>query len=414
MKSFTWISEFSQPLIADAGPLAAVIALATLAYAVARWWLVAGVRRLVRRSQAEWDDALVDANVFVRLAHIAPALVIYQGIDTIDRLPAEFVAVVQRVALAVMIAVVAATANSLLTALNEVYSRNPEYRHRPIKGYVQLIKLAIFGLATVAVLSTLLDRSPWLFLSGIGAMTAVLMLIFKDTILSLVASVQIASNDLLRVGDWVEMPQLGADGDVIDIALHTVKIQNWDKTITSVPTYRFIDEGFKNWRGMSRSGGRRIKRAVHLDVSSIRFLTPDEIDGFEHWELLGDYIREKRTELSEYNEKASSSGDVRAALRQLTNVGTFRAYLLNYLRSHPKIHSSGYTLMVRQLPPGPEGLPIELYCFSNDQVWVSYEGIQGDIFDHILAILPEFGLRAFQRPTGRDLHEAVRGLLAET
>jgi len=414
MKFTTWLSDFIRPLIADAGPLAGVLGLAVLAYVAARWWLVAGVRRLVRRSQTEWDDALVDANVFVRLAHIAPALVIYQGIDTIDGLPAELILVVQRVALAVMIVVVAASINALLTAINDVYSRNPEYRHRPIKGYLQLIKLAVFGIAAVTVLSTLLDRSPWIFLSGIGAMMAVVLLIFKDTILSLVASVQIASNDLVRVGDWIEMPQLGADGDVIDIALHTVKIQNWDKTITSVPTYRFINEGFKNWRGMSRSGGRRIKRAVNIDVSSVRFLTREEIDGFARWELLKDYICAKRTELTEHNEKTKKPEEIRAELRQLTNVGTLRAYIESYLRAHPRIHSSGYTLMVRQLPSGAEGLPLELYCFSNDQMWVNYEGIQGDIFDHILAILPEFDLRAFQRPTGRDLIESTRGLAVES
>ena len=370
------------------------------------------MRGLVRRTQATWDDALVDANVFIRLAHVAPAVVIYQGLGSIEGLPKDFVAVAQRVALAVMIVVVTASVNSLLTAINDVYSRNTEYRRRPIKGYVQLAKIAIFGLTTIVVVAILVDRSPWLFLSGIGAMTAVVLLIFKDTILSLVASIQIASNDLLRVGDWVEMPQAGADGDVIDIALHTVKIQNWDKTITSIPTHRFIDEGFKNWRGMSRSGGRRIKRAVHIDVSSVRFLTPEEIEAFEQWELLSDYIRGKREELSSYNERSHGNEGVRAALRQLTNVGTFRAYVVSYLGAHPKIHSTGYTLMVRQLAPGPEGLPLELYCFSNDQVWVNYEGIQGDIFDHVLAILPEFGLRAFQTPTGHDLTETVRGIRA--
>ena len=407
-----WFSELAEPLAKEAVPLVGLLVLSVVVYAIARWWLVAGVRGLVRRTQATWDDALVDANVFIRLAHVAPAVVIYQGLGSIEGLPEDFVAVAQRVALAVMIVVVTASVNSLLTAINDVYSRNPEYRRRPIKGYVQLAKIAIFGLTTIVVVAILVDRSPWLFLSGIGAMTAVVLLIFKDTILSLVASIQIASNDLLRVGDWVEMPQAGADGDVIDIALHTVKIQNWDKTITSIPTHRFIDEGFKNWRGMSRSGGRRIKRAVHIDVSSVRFLTPEEIEAFEQWELLSDYIRGKREELSSYNERSHGNEGVRAALRQLTNVGTFRAYVVSYLGAHPKIHSTGYTLMVRQLAPGPEGLPLELYCFSNDQVWVNYEGIQGDIFDHVLAILPEFGLRAFQTPTGHDLTETVRGIRA--
>jgi miniconductance mechanosensitive channel len=273
---------------------------------------------------------------------------------------------------------------------------------------VQLAKLFLYVMGGVSVVSILLDKSPLVFISGIGAMTAVLLLVFKDTILSLVASVQIATNDMIHVGDWVEMPQCGADGDVIDIALHTVKIQNWDKTITTVPTHRFIEEGFKNWRGMSRSGGRRIKRAVRIDVSSIRFLTLEEVDRFEGWSLLRDYIREKRQELADYNAALEGDGAVSADLRQLTNVGTFRAYVRNYLEHHPKIHDHGFTLLVRQLQPGPDGLPIELYCFSNDQDWTRYEGIQSDIFDHILAILPEFGLRAFQSPSGGDVVELAR------
>jgi miniconductance mechanosensitive channel len=400
------------PAASEIVPLALLLGASLAAYGVARWWLVAAVGRLVQRSETSWDDALVEHQVFVRLAHVAPAYVVHHWIGTIDGLPEGLVYFVQRVALAVMVIVVAVTLSSLLTAINTVYSSNPEYRHRPIKGYLQVLKLVLYSAAAVSAVSILLDRSPLIFLSGLGAMTAVLLLIFKDTILSLVASVQIASNDMIHVGDWVEMPQCGADGDVIDIALHTVKIQNWDKTITTVPTYRFINEGFKNWRGMSRSGGRRIKRAVHLDVSSIRFLSEEEVDRFGRWGLLRDYIKEKKQELAEYNARVQEAGRgeggveagaVIADLRLLTNVGTFRAYVFNYLKQHPMIHDQGFTLLVRQLSPGPNGLPIELYCFSNDQDWARYEGIQSDIFDHVLAILPEFGLRAFQSPTGHDL-----------
>jgi len=416
----SWLTALSGTLTDEIVPLALLFAASVVAWAVARWWLVAAVGRLIERSETTWDDALVEHRVFVRLAHVAPAYVVHHWIGAIEGLPDDFVVFVQRVALAVMVVVVVVTLSSLLTAVNTVYSKHPEYRHRPIKGYVQVLKLVLYSVAAISAVAILLDRSPLIFLSGLGAMTAVLLLIFKDTILSLVASVQIASNDMIHVGDWVEMPQCGADGDVIDIALHTVKIQNWDKTITTVPTYRFINEGFKNWRGMSRSGGRRIKRAVHLDVSSIRFLDDEEIDRFGRWALLEDYIREKKKEISEHNARVLESsaggppaesdgagrpreGAARADLRLLTNVGTFRAYVFNYLKQHPKIHDRDFTLLVRQLPPGPEGLPIELYCFSNDQDWVRYEGIQSDIFDHILAILPEFGLRAFQSPTGHDL-----------
>jgi len=397
-----WLVEFTSPVTTEIASISLLIVAGGAVYLASRWWLVAVVRRLVRMSGTTWDDALVEQKVFLRLAHIPPAWVVYYWIPVIDGLPEGFVLLVQRGMLALMVVVVISTIAAMLTAANEVYSNNPEYRHRPIKGYVQLAKLFLYAMATVSVVSILLNKSPLVFISGIGAMTAVLLLVFKDTILSLVASVQIATNDMIHVGDWVEMPQCGADGDVIDIALHTVKIQNWDKTITTVPTHLFIEEGFKNWRGMSLSGGRRIKRAVQIDVSSVRFLDPEEVARFGGWALLRDYIREKSEELEAYNASVGD-GAVRADQRHLTNVGTFRAYVFNYLKHHPKIHGHGFTLLVRQLQPGPEGLPIELYCFSNDQDWVRFEDIQSDIFDHIFAILPEFGLRAFQAPSGQDM-----------
>jgi miniconductance mechanosensitive channel len=258
-----------------------------------------------------------------------------------------------------------------------------------------------------------MDRSPWIFLSGLGAMTAVLLLVFRDTILSLVASIQIATNDIIQVGDWVEMPQAGVDGDVIEVALHTVKVQNWDKTISTIPTHKFIDESFKNWRGMSLSGGRRIKRSVYIDVRSVRFLSAEEVEEFEHWALLADFIADKRAEIERCNAESGGDARVDADIRRLTNIGTLRAYIVSYLRAHPKIHDRDYTLMVRQLAPGPQGLPLELYCFSNDQDWTNYEAIQSDVFDHILAIVPEFGLRVFQSPTGHDVADLVAAAKAD-
>jgi miniconductance mechanosensitive channel len=233
-------------------------------------------------------------------------------------------------------------------------------------------------------------------------MTAILLLVFKDTILSLVASVQLTAQDMVRVGDWIEMPQFAADGDVIDVQLHTVKVQNWDKTITTIPTHRLITDSFKNWRGMSQSGARRIKRAIFLDVSSIRFQTQDEVNHFTHFALLKDYVRNKEQELVDYNAGLATEVDAEVNKRRLTNVGTFRAYAFNYLKNHPRIHD-GMTLIVRQLAPGPEGLPLEIYCFTNTTEWVAYEDIQSDIFDHLLAIVPEFGLRLYQKPAGSDL-----------
>src|SRR6056297_2470098 len=263
-------------------------------------------------------------------------------------------------------------------------------------------------MAGIVIISILADRSPVVFLSGLGALTAVLLLVFRDTILSLVASVQIMSNDMIRIGDWVEMPQAHADGDVIDIALHTVKIQNWDKTFTTVPTHKFISESFRNWRGMKESGGRRIKRPLHLDVNSVGFLEEEEIEHLGRYEFLREYMEQKRREITEANGRSLGDDKVLPERRRLTNVGTFRAYVLHYLKNHPRIHKD-MTLLVRQLQPGPEGLPLEIYCFANDTVWANYEGIQADIFDHMLAILPEFGLRAYQKPAGSDLVRAGAG-----
>ncbi|MCH8221760.1 MAG: mechanosensitive ion channel, partial [Proteobacteria bacterium] len=269
-------------------------------------------------------------------------------------------------------------------------------------GYVQIAKIILYCIGAILVISTLLDRSPLLLLGSFGALTAVLMLVFRDTILSLVASVQLIGNDMVRVGDWIEMPGCSADGDVIDVALHTVKVQNWDKTITTIPTHKLISESFRNWRGMSESGGRRIKRSLLLDQNSIRFLTDEETAKFERFALLENYITTKRQELSTDN--TDLSGDEAAAvnLRRLTNIGTFRAYIVSYLRGRADI-SDTMTFLVRQLPPGADGLPIEIYIFTNTTEWVSYEAIQADIFDHLLAIIPEFGLRVYQKPSGMDV-----------
>src|SRR5690606_14378628 len=266
------------------------------------------------------------------------------------------------------------------------------------------VQIVIYAIATILVIATLIDRSPLILLSGLGAMAAVLMLIFQDSLLSLVASVQISSSDIIRVGDWVEMPALNADGDVIDIALHTVKVQNWDKTITSIPTKRFISDSFKNWRGMQESGGRRIKRSLYLDQQSVHFLNNEERQRLYRFNLLEDYLVKKRQEIDEWNTKLEEAGKEPVNTRRVTNLGTFRAYVQHYLQRHPGIHQD-MTLMVRQLAPTAEGLPLEIYCFTNTVAWAQYEGIQADIFDHLLAILPEFGLRVFQAPGGADFRE---------
>jgi miniconductance mechanosensitive channel len=270
-----------------------------------------------------------------------------------------------------------------------------------MKSYLQVLKLIVNIFGVIVIIAVLSGKSPFYLLSGIGALTAVLMLIFKDTILSLVSSIQISSNDLFKVGDWVEAPHFGADGDVIDIGLHTIKIQNWDKTISVIPTHKLVDSSFKNWRGMSDSGGRRIKRSINIDMNSVKFCSNLMIDKYKKFNILKEYLDSKLLEIDEDNSDKNVSHDTLINGRSLTNIGTFRAYIEAYLRNNANIHKE-MTFLIRQLSPGTNGIPIEIYVFSNDTNWVSYEAIQSDIFDHLLAIIPEFGLRVFQNPTGND------------
>ena len=379
-------------------------AVAIAVYAVSHGLLAAAVRGWAKRTRTLWDDALVEQKVFGRLAHLPPALVVYYGIQFVPELNDTVEILIQRVAFSILIVVAARARPAFRSAANVIYASNPENRTKPIKGYLQVIKILLYLVAGLLVVATLMNQSPLLFLSGIGAMTAVLLLVFRDTILSLVASVQLTGNDMIHVGDWIEMPTYGADGDVIDIALHTVKVQNWDKTITTIPTHALISDAFKNWRGMSRSGGRRIKRSLFIDVSSVRFLEPGDIENLGRWSLLHDYVTGKQTEIDAWNEQEGRDTSINADIRRLTNVGTLRAYIERYLKSHSSIHD-GMTLLVRQLQPTDRGLPIEIYCFTNTTEWNAYEAIQADIFDHFFAILPELGLRAFQSPAGTDFVE---------
>jgi len=389
-------------LLPPAAGLAALLAAAVIINLIVKHVLVRAVRAFAKRSRATWDDALVSHNVFGRLVQVLPALIVFVGVPLVPALPDGGVQVIRNVAMGYMVLMVTLALTGLLGAANAIYESLPVARERPLKGFVQLVQIVVWILGGVLIISAVLDRSPLLLLSGFGAMTAILLLVFKDTILSLVASVQLSAQDMVRVGDWLEMPQFGADGDVIDVQLHTVKVQNWDKTITTIPTHRLITDSFKNWRGMSQSGARRIKRAIFIDVSTIRMQTQDEVEHFTRFALLKDYIKNKEQELADYNAGLATEVDAEVNRRRLTNVGTFRAYAYNYLKNHPKIHKD-MTLIVRQLGPGPEGLPLEIYCFTNTTAWAVYEDIQSDIFDHLLAIVPEFGLRLYQKPAGSDL-----------
>ncbi|VXC39058.1 Miniconductance mechanosensitive channel YbdG [Pseudomonas sp. 8BK] len=378
-------------------------------------WLV---KRILVRAVCHMIDATalgrnaqnLDNELIKRMANIVPALLISAGIGLVPGLPESLVSVTRNVCSAFIVLTVALALSLLLDIANTLYNLRDDAHLRPIKGYLQVLKIGLFAVAAILMIATLIDRSPLILLSGLGAMAAVLMLIFQDTLLSLVASVQISSSDIVRVGDWIEMPQLNADGDVIDIALHTVKVQNWDKTITTIPTKRFISDPFKNWRGMQESGGRRIKRSLLLDQTSISFLSPEQITRLQRFLLLGQYLNSKQSELLSWNSALAEASQEPANTRRVTNIGTFRAYVEHYLRQHPGIHQE-MTQLVRQMNPTADGLPLELYCFTNTIAWARYEAIQSDIFDHLLAILPEFGLRVFQHPSGADMRELKHSLL---
>jgi miniconductance mechanosensitive channel len=394
------------PLLPELVMVVGLLLAATVGYWLSNRFLVGAVRTFARRTTHTWDDALIEFRVFARFAQLVPAYIIYLGIDLLPGLGEMLTSQVLNLTSAYMIVVLTLTVTAVLSAANAIYEARPESKQRPIKGFVQLVQLIVLILGFLLFISALLDQSPVLLLSGFGAMTAVLLLVFKDTILSLVASVQLSAQDMVRVGDWIEVPQFGADGDVVDVELHTIKVQNWDKTITTIPTHRLISDSFKNWRGMSNAGGRRIKRALYLDANSIRFLRETEVARYKRFALLSDYVDAKQSDLDAYNQALQGEyleeASANVNLRRLTNVGTFRAYAYNYLSHHPNIRKD-MTLLVRQLPSGPQGLPIELYCFTNTTEWNDYEDIQADIFDHLMAIVPEFGLRLYQQPAGSDL-----------
>lgn len=358
---------------------------------------------------------LLAPKVLRRMAQVVPSLVLQIGIGSVPGLPDGWRALIGNVAVALT---VFAVMRVLLAVLDEVLERKQPstgtgaLRARSIKSQIQLAKLVVVMAAAVVMVAALIDKSPLIVLSGLGAMSAVLMLVFRDTLLSFTAGVQLSSNDMLRLGDWIEMPQVGADGDVIDIALNTVKVQNFDKTITTIPTWRLVSESYRNWRGMSESGGRRIKRVLLVDATSIAFLSDDQIDTLSSIALLEDYLAEKRNALSSTGaEQAARLGErsrLPANRRRLTNLGTYRAYAHAYLRARPDIRDDA-TLMVRMLDPTDRGIPLEVYCFASTVDWDRYERIQADVFDHLLAILPEFGLRVFQQPGGYDMQLLAEG-----
>ena len=383
-----------------------LLVFALLANLLAKRFISYVIHPIIKKTRVEWDDLLIKNNVIVRFSHIIPAAIIQVFAPVLFGAGSGATEIIDLTVNLYLIIIVLFVIDGGLNFIRDIWERGPLGRRFPAKSFIQAMKLLINLIGVIFILSALLGKSPLVLFSGLGAVTAILLLIFKDAILGLVAGFQLSVNNMVMVGDWIEMPGRGADGDVIDVSLTTVKVQNWDKTITTIPTYALISDSFKNWRGMSESGGRRIKRALNLDMRTIQFADEPLLEHFKRIRLLRPYLEAKLIEIQKHN---SDVGDDLAELingRRLTNIGTFRAYCLAYLRNHPKVHHEGMTLLVRQLAPEEHGLPIEIYCFTNDIAWARYEDIQADIFDHFLSVLPEFKLSAYQSPSGADLEKA--------
>lgn len=383
--------------------ISALLLLAFAANWVAKRIILRLLAALVRRSSTQWDDAFLKAGAFTRLSHLAPALVVDAfGAEVFGRSPETLQSLNAAVNI-YLIAIVVVVLCACLNAITAIIRSGDTGQRLPITGFAQALKLVTVLVGGIFILSNLLGKSPLYLLSGLGALTAVLLLVFRDALLGFTAGIMLSANRMIRIGDWIEMPKAGADGDVVDVTLTTVKVQNWDKTISTIPAYSLISESFKNWRGMQESGGRRIKRALNLDMHSVRFADEALLEHWRRIAILRPYLEGKLAELAAANQEAADADlAVLANGRRLTNLGTFRAYCVAYLRRHPKIHQD-LTFLVRQLQPDEHGLPLEIYVFTNDTEWAAYEGIQADIFDHLLAVLPEFDLRVYQQPSGHDL-----------
>lgn len=392
-------------IYAIVGVLALVLAF--IVNLIAKKIILHYVHIIAKKTSTQIDDIFIKNKVFHNLAHIAPGAVIYGMANLLD----DSTDFVQRLAMTyIIIVVTVAIFRAFDSAVEYTRMKSPS-KGGPLKGIMQVAKIAVIVFAVLMLIVNFLGNATALAIVGsVGGMSAVLLLVFKDSILGLVAGIQLSSEGLLKLGDWLEMPKYNADGEVVDISLTKITVRNWDKTYTTVPAYKFLEDSFKNWEGMSEAGGRRIKRALYIDMNSVGFLTEEQVSLLYKINVLKPYLDEKTEDINTYNKGAE--GDHIANLRKMTNIGTFRAYVVRYLKAHPKIHSS-YTLLVRQLAPTEKGLPLEIYCFTNDTAWANYEGIQADIFDHLLAIMPEFGLRVYQGPTGYDFKSALFGSTKE-
>lgn len=363
--------------------------------------IVNAIHKLFLKTKMTWDDLLIEKKIFDKLAYIIPAVLVIFTVPSILVEYPKLSSYIVTLAMIVILLVIIWTIIALLAVFDIILSKSPIFKDKPITSYIQVLNIVVYFVGGILILSLLLGKSPFYFLGAMGAMTAILLLIFKDTILGFVASIQMSVYDMVRVGDWIAMPKYDADGDVMSINLSTVKVQNWDKTITTIPTYAFITDSFKNWRGMSNSGGRRIKRAIYLKVSSFCFCDNEMLEQFKQYTLIRDYILQKEIEIKKSNSSLIDNESNPVNIKSLTNIGVFRVYAENYLLSNPKINTE-MTTMVRQLDPTSQGMPLEIYCFTYEKEWGKHEVIKSDIFDHLLTITSQFQLEVFEEPTGRD------------
>lgn len=372
---------------------------------ICRFILLHIVSALVKRTRVTWDDILFDRSVLIRLSRMVAPLVLsltipmaFAGVESFGLL------LISRLCNVLILITFLNFINALLKAIYTVYNSKEQFRDRPLKGLLQTAQVALWFIGGIVIIATLLGKSPLSLLAGLGASAAILMLVFKDSIMGVVSGVQLSANDMLKVGDWIAMPKYGADGTVIEVTLNTVKVRNWDNTITTIPPYLLVSDSFQNWRGMQESGGRRVKRSVNIDMNSVRFCTPEMLDKYRKIKLLADYIDQTEKVIKDYNKAQQIDNSVLVNGRRQTNLGVFRAYLNAYLHNLPTVNDE-MTILVRHLQPTDRGIPVELYFFTRTTDWAPYEQIQADVFDHLLAIVPEFDLRVFQSPTGADFRQ---------
>ena len=364
------------------------VVVAGLLYFISKRWLSVGLKKIVGKTKSKWDDILYEQGFFRKLSALIPPMAAYVILAIIDW---EYKGILRRLVDIWLIIILLFILTSLLNAINRIYESYPVSRNRPITFFIQLIKIFLYTVVTITIVSVLLNKSPEHLIVGLSAFAAVLLLIFRDSLLGFVAGIQLTSNNMIRIGDWIEMPRNNANGTVLEVNLYTVKVQNWDMTISMIPTYQLVSESFTNWRGMQDSDGRRIMRSINIDINSVHFLSHEEVMKFASSDFLKNYIDQMLQKLGNINKDKMTILDE----RKLTNIGIFRYYMDVWLEANPDINVN-MTHMVRQLQPGPTGMPIQIYCFSARQEWVTYEKVQSDIFDHIMAVIPEFGLRVFE------------------